>query len=273
VDGIGRASAVSPFDHDAGERADRGLAVRPSCVRGLDLDLGTVTVLVGDNGSGKSTVIEAIAVAAGFNAEGGGRNLRFETFATHSGLHEHLQSRWKSRPRWGWFLRAETFYGMASHIATDTGPHGIASMFPDLHGRSHGQSFLTLIERRFATVGLYVMDEPESALSFHGQLQLLRAIHDGVVAGSQFIVATHSPMLMCAAGATLVEFSDAGISRPGLRRPGGRSALVGVPRRTRPHARRVVRRRRLAVGYEDQTAGGTPVPMPAVTRTCSTSTI
>ncbi len=183
-------------------------------VRGLDLDLGTVTVLVGDNGSGKSTVIEAIAVAAGFNAEGGGRNLRFETFATHSGLHEHLRSRWKSRPRWGWFLRAETFYGMASHIATDTGPHGIASMFPDLHGRSHGQSFLTLIESRFASAGLYVMDEPESALSFHGQLQLLRAIHDGVVAGSQFIIATHSPMLMCAAGATLVEFSDAGISRP-----------------------------------------------------------
>lgn len=80
-------------------------------------------------------------------------------------------------------------------------------------------------------------------------------------------------MLMCAAGVTLFEFSDAGISRPGLRRPGGRSALVGVPRRTKPHARRVVRRRRLAVGYEDQTAGGTPVPMPAVTRTCSTSTI
>ena len=179
----------------------------------LDLDFGTVTVLVGDNGSGKSTVIEAIAVAAGFNAEGGGRNLRFETFATHSGLHEHLQSSWKSRPRWGWSLHAETFYGMASHIARDTGPHGIASMFPDLHGRSHGQSFLTLIETRFATSGLYVMDEPESALSFHGQLQLLRAIHDGAVAGSQFITATHSPMLMCAAGATVFEFSDAGISR------------------------------------------------------------
>ncbi|MET0324133.1 MAG: AAA family ATPase [Ilumatobacteraceae bacterium] len=75
-------------------------------VAGLDLALGPVTVFVGDNGSGKSTLIEAIAVAAGFNAEGGGRNLRFTTFATHSELHAHLELRWRQRPRWGWFLRS-----------------------------------------------------------------------------------------------------------------------------------------------------------------------
>ena len=114
-------------------------------VVGLDLPFGNVTVLVGDNGTGKSTLIEAIAVAAGFNAEGGSRNLRFETFSTHSDLHRHLALRWRRRPHWGWFLRAETFYGMASRIASDNDPRsGIASLFPALHDRSHGQSFLSL---------------------------------------------------------------------------------------------------------------------------------
>ena len=89
-------------------------------VRALrDIEFGSVTILVGDNGSGKSTIVEALAVAAGFNAEGGSRNLRFETYATHSDLAEQLVLRWERRPRWGWFLRAETFYGMASHVHAD----------------------------------------------------------------------------------------------------------------------------------------------------------
>ena len=178
----------------------------------LDLTLGTVTVLVGDNGSGKSTLIEALAVAADFNPEGGSRNLRFETFATHSDLHAHLELRWRQRPRWGWFLRAETFYGMATRITTDDDPAGgLAGIFPGLHDRSHGQSFLSLIESRFTTAGLYLMDEPESALSFQGQLQLLRVIHDGVAAGAQFILATHSPILMRATAATIYELDDDGV--------------------------------------------------------------
>lgn len=181
-------------------------------VRGLDVPLGALTVLVGDNGSGKSTLVEAIAVRAGFNAEGGGRNLRFETMSTHSDLHRHLTLRWGQRPSWGWFLRAETFYGMASHIAADDHPKtGIADMFPDLHGRSHGESFITLITNRLAPRGLYLLDEPESALSFQGQLQLLRFIHDAVGSGSQFILATHSPVLMRAEGATILELDADGI--------------------------------------------------------------
>ena len=120
-------------------------------VRDLDtLEFGAVTVLAGDNGSGKSTLIEAIAVAAGFNAEGGSRNLVFSTFDTHSALHDRLVLRWNRRPRWGWFLRAETFYGMASHITVDDDPFGgLKHIFPDLHGQSHGETFLALAESRF----------------------------------------------------------------------------------------------------------------------------
>ena len=173
-----------------------------------ELEFAPITVLVGENGSGKSTLIEAIAVAGGFNAEGGSRHLQFETMATHSTLGEYLDPRWRSRPMWGWFLRAETFYGMASHIAQDG---GLGSSFPDLHARSHGESFLSLIEHRFGGPGLYLMDEPESALSFQGQLRLLRYMYDGLRDGAQFIIATHSPLLMRMPGALLYELSDRGI--------------------------------------------------------------
>jgi predicted ATPase len=173
------------------------------------LAFGKVTVFVGDNGSGKSTLVEALAVAAGFNAEGGSKNLRFETMATESDLSAHLRLAWEKRPGWGWFLRAETFYGMATHLARDIDP-GFGHR---LHARSHGQSFLELMRRKFTSPGLYIMDEPESALSFDGQLQLLSMMRDGVRAGSQFVVATHSPLLMAAAGATIYELDDRGITR------------------------------------------------------------
>jgi predicted ATPase len=175
------------------------------------VEFAPVTVFVGENGSGKSTLVEAIAITAGFNAEGGSQNLQFETFATHSNLAAHLDLQFVRRPGCGWFLRAETFYGMASHIAQDNGEFGIAGMFPDLHGRSHGESFLTLIESRFVKAGLYVMDEPESALSFQGQLGLLRFIHDGLEEGSQFVIATHSPLLMRMPGAIIYELDGEGM--------------------------------------------------------------
>ncbi len=180
------------------------------------IEFAPVTVFVGDNGTGKSTLVEALAVAAGFNAEGGSRNLQFETYATHSALASRLRLRWSRRPRWGWFLRAETFYGMATHITLDDEvddggrPVGVATLFPDLHHRSHGESFLTLIDSRMSDDGLYLLDEPESALSFHGQLKLLATMYDACAMGAQFVIATHSPMLMAYPGPRIYEFDDDG---------------------------------------------------------------
>lgn len=179
------------------------------------LEFGAITILVGPNGSGKSTVIEALAVAAGFNPEGGSRNLQFNTYDTHSELHDHVTLEWRSRPRWGWFLRAETFYGMASHIARDDDPYaGVAAMFPDLHNRSHGESFLELARSRFTGRGFYLFDEPESALSIQGQMELAAIMSESVAAGSQFVIATHSPMLMAYPGAVIYEFdAETGLER------------------------------------------------------------
>lgn len=178
-----------------------------------DLELGAVTVLVGENGSGKSTIVEAIAVATGFNAEGGDRNLRFQTDASHSTLADDLELRWRRRPQSGWFLRAETFYGLASMVRNDDPDDGVRRYFPDYHVRSHGEAFRLLVEQRFAGAGFYVMDEPESALSFEGQLGLVRFMHDGVSEGAQFVVATHSPVLMRMPGAVLYELGEHGIRR------------------------------------------------------------
>ncbi len=194
--GTESAAAASgyPFDVAAVAEIDR-------------LEFGQVTVLAGDNGSGKSTVVEALAVAAGFNPEGGSRNLNFATNDTHSELHDHLTLEWVGRPRWGWFLRAETFYGMASHIEADDDPYaGVKHIFPDLHNRSHGQSFIELAADRFTGTGLYLFDEPESALSFQGQMTLALIMAESIAAGSQFIVATHSPLLMAFPGAVVYEF-------------------------------------------------------------------
>jgi len=185
-------------------------------VRALDtLEFGHVTVLAGDNGTGKSTLVEAIAVAAGFNPEGGSRNLMFATHDTHSALCDRLLLEWRKRPRWGWFLRAETFYGMASHIARDDDPEtGLAAIFPDLHNRSHGESFLELARSRFTGAGLYIFDEPESALSIQGQLALGAIMRDSIEKGSQFIVSTHSPLLMAWPEATVYEVDvDEGLRR------------------------------------------------------------
>lgn len=176
-----------------------------------DVEFAPVTVFVGDNGAGKSTLVEALAVAAGFNPEGGSRNLQFETYPTHSELARNLVIGWKRRPSWGWFLRAETFYGMASHIHSDNDPaSGVAALFPDLHNRSHGESFMAIVESRMNDAGLYILDEPESALSFQGQLSLLLTMHGAVAKGAQFIVATHSPVLMAYPGAAIYEFDEDG---------------------------------------------------------------
>ncbi len=199
---------------ETGERAAYPFDL--AAVRHLDrLEFGAVTILCGDNGTGKSTLVEAIAVAAGFNPEGGSRNLRFATHDTHSELADHLTLVWRERPRWGWFLRAESFYGLATHITTDDDPYaGLKHIFPDLNGRSHGESFLDLAESRFTSAWLYLLDEPESALSLQGQMRLLVILADAVAAGAQVILSTHSPFLMAFAGAVIYELdAEGGLER------------------------------------------------------------
>ncbi|MEU0884950.1 AAA family ATPase [Lentzea sp. NPDC005914] len=168
-----------------------------------------VTFLVGDNGAGKSTLIEAIAVAAGFNAEGGTQSFNFATRATESSLGDYLTLRWGIRkPRTGFFLRAESFYNVATEIDRIGG--GIHASYggKSLHERSHGESFMDLMTHRFGSRGLYVLDEPEAALSVKGCLTVLRRMHELVGEGSQFIIATHSPILLAAPDAQILEITD-----------------------------------------------------------------
>lgn len=167
-----------------------------------------VTFLVGENGSGKSTIIEAIAVASGFNAEGGSRNFNFSTRNTVSDLSDCLTISKKAHPKDGYFFRAETFFNVASYIE-DIGVTGYGDKL--LHEQSHGESFLALFQNRFRGDGLYILDEPEVALSPTRQLSLIAEISYLAGHNSQFIIATHSPILLAYPGATIFELSSAGI--------------------------------------------------------------
>ncbi len=177
-----------------------------------------VTFVVGENGSGKSTLLEAIAVALGFNAEGGSRNFNFGTRASHSELHEYLRiARGYKRPKDGFFLRAESYFNVATEIERldaepAAGPPIIDSFGGrSLHEQSHGESFLTLMTERFRGQGLYILDEPEAALSPSRQLDTLSRLHDLVLQGSQFIIATHSPILMAYPDAAILQCGRGGI--------------------------------------------------------------
>jgi predicted ATPase len=189
-------------------------------VRALEqIDLHpNMTILVGENGSGKSTLLEAIAVALGFNAEGGSRNFSFGTRASHSDLHEYLRiAKGIRRPKDGFFLRAESFFNVATEIEKlDEDPMGgppIINSFGgrSLHEQSHGESFLALVTNRFRGEGLYILDEPEAALSPQRQLAVLSRVHDLVLEGAQFIMATHSPILMAYPEARIFQLSAEGI--------------------------------------------------------------
>lgn len=169
-----------------------------------------VTFVVGENGSGKSTLLEAIAVGMGFNAEGGSQNFNFATRASHSSLHEHLRLvRSIERPRDGFFLRAESFYNVASEI--ERLAVGQAYGGKSLHDQSHGEAFLSLFMNRFGRDSFYVLDEPEAALSPQRQLALLSRLHDLVEEHSQFVIATHSPILMAYPNAIIYECGEHGI--------------------------------------------------------------
>jgi predicted ATPase len=174
-----------------------------------------VTFLVGENGSGKSTLLEALAVASGFNAEGGTRNFNFATEETHSILHQHLKLiRGVKAPRDGFFLRAESFYNLATTIdemdrTTPLLPpliHAYGGV--SLHRQSHGESFMSLLLHRFGGKGLYLLDEPEAALSPMRQMSLISRMHELVEQDSQFIIATHSPILMAYPHASILSLDD-----------------------------------------------------------------
>ncbi len=176
----------------------------------LDLD-PHVTFLAGANAAGKSTLIEAIAVAAGLNPEGGSRNFTFETRASHSPLGDVMRLvRGARRPKTDFFLRAEAFFNLASEVEAlgMTGSYGGQS----LHEQSHGQSFLALFVERFGPDGLYLLDEPEAALSPQGQLAMLRRLYELVADGCQLVIATHSPILLSFPQARIYELSESGIA-------------------------------------------------------------
>lgn len=172
-----------------------------------------ITFFVGENGTGKSTLLEAIAVNYGFNPEGGSINFQFSSKDTHSDLYKQIRlNKGIKRPADGFFLRAESFYNVATEIeelAKEGDPvsflQGYGGKF--LHAQSHGESFLSIIVNRFRGKGIYLLDEPEAALSPQRQLSMLIRIHQ-LSEDSQFIIATHSPILLGIPGADIYSFDD-----------------------------------------------------------------
>jgi predicted ATPase len=199
---------------EAGEKR-RGhpwdLPVIAALANALSLD-PKVTYLIGENGTGKSTLIEAIAVAAGMNPEGGSRHFSYATRDSHSELWQSLRLvRGARRPRSEFFLRAESLFTAATYIESleegALAPYGGRS----LHEQSHGESFLAVMLNRFGPDGFYLLDEPEAALSTQNCLTLLRRVHELVGAGSQFVIATHSPLVLAYPDATIYCCDDGGL--------------------------------------------------------------
>ncbi|WP_195574466.1 AAA family ATPase [Paenibacillus sp. 1001270B_150601_E10] len=178
-----------------------------------------VTYIVGENGMGKSTLMEAIAVALGFNPEGGTRNFTFSTAATHSRLYEYMKLvRGVSKPKDGFFFRAESYYNLATHMDELDREESYSPPIKEsyggksLHEQSHGESFFATFVHRFGGQGLYVLDEPEAALSPFRQLAMLSRMHELVQERSQFIIATHSPILMAYPDSVIYELTADGIA-------------------------------------------------------------
>lgn len=173
-----------------------------------------VTYFVGENGTGKSTILEAIATAYGFNPEGGTKNFNFSSMATHSQLYEYIRLvKGVRRPKDGFFLRAESFYNVATNIDEldrEAGWPRIIDSYGghSLHQQSHGEAFLSLFLEKFRGEGVYILDEPEAALSPIRQMTMIARLHELVRQGSQFIIATHSPIIMAYPEAVIYEIRE-----------------------------------------------------------------
>lgn len=181
-----------------------------------------VTYIVGENGMGKSTLLEGIAVAMGFNPEGGTRNFNFSSYDSHSNLDNYLRiAKGAIRPRDSFFFRAETFYNVSTNIEElDAEPGGakVIDSFggKSLHAQSHGEAFFSAFMNRFSGDGLYILDEPEAALSPLRQMSMLARIHDLVNQGSQFIISTHSPIIMAYDQAKIIQLTEEGMGESTL---------------------------------------------------------
>lgn len=217
--------ASTPAIRRMAPRAGADLSGWPSTVPAVraildeGLDLGAATVLVGDNGSGKSTIVEALAALVGIPPAGGSNHGMFAVRPSESPLAGMLRLvRTAGAPRWGYFLRSETMHSLYTYLeqlpdARDT----------DLHDRSHGEGFLAILERKFNGPGVYLLDEPESALSFTGCLALVGHLHAIIAEGAQVVLATHSPVVAALPGARMLELGDWGIRETNW----ADSALVG----------------------------------------------
>ncbi|MFE0504364.1 AAA family ATPase [Peribacillus butanolivorans] len=178
-----------------------------------------VTYIIGENGMGKSTLLEGIAIAFGFNPEGGTLNFNFSSYDSHSNLEQYLRlKKGVYKPKDSFFFRAETFYNLATNIeeldkAPSSGRKIIDSFGgKSLHQQSHGESFFSAFIERFQGNGLYILDEPEAALSPLRQISMLARINELVNQGSQFIISTHSPIIMAYPDAKIIEIKEGGLN-------------------------------------------------------------
>ena len=180
----------------------------------------SVTFIVGENGSGKSTLLEALAISLGFNPEGGTKNFHFNTRTSHSDLNSYLRIvKGIRRCKTGFFLRAESFFNVATEIEKLDEGSSLGRPIIDsyggvsLHEQSHGESFFALMKNRFGSNGLYILDEPEAALSPSRQMAMISLVHQLTNAGCQFIIATHSPIILSYPNATIFEIREKGLMK------------------------------------------------------------